>query len=690
MNTFDLIHSIAESWARFMFYALLESTAVFAVIGLLWLALRNKTWVSAQFGYCLFLLVLLKLLVPGGISIPGLISFLFPPNQPAFEEGVVPGGWLWLWGEGEGGVEKPVAPGSPARSSDTTIRSPLPLTFPSVLMLGWLATVVPFLAKFFWVEWRTRRTLRKTIPLDLERITIDVERLQRIAGVKQPVQWVTGSWVNAPMAFGVLRPLIAVPPDISERYTPAQIRWILLHELAHIKRGDAIVSSLQKILQILFFFHPVVWWANSIINQQREYACDDTALTGSAADRKDCGEGFLSIVLQTNGLPTIMPATLGMINYKTMIRRRLMRILDDKRRLHSKLTFGAGILLLMVALFVAPFSFKKAVAQVEGWAQVSDTGPSGRGYPNLVYDTIRQVVLLHGGVSEIPNPQNFHDTWEWDGQTWTIVSTQGPAVFDPQMAYDIARGVAVLFGGNYWENNSASNIIDPYTWEWDSTERKWIQIDTSYMTPRAGGEMVYDPINKVSILHGGWNGNDYLSETWAWDGNSWNRLADGPKRHAHSMIYDSIREKIVLFGGWEGNLGEFPADSTWEYDVIQNKWTPVATQLEPPGRLYSAFSYDSNRRVATLYGGGEISLSIFGFPNDRPYSDTWEWDGENWTHISSDIPPARLASKMVYDPNHQKIVLFGGCPNWSVAYTGTWEYTAPSSSGIPKSLWSLY
>ena len=72
--------------------------------------------------------------------------------------------------------------------------------------------------------------------------------------------------------------------------------WVLLHELAHIRRGDLWVVVVQRVVQAVFFFHPAVHLANWIIDELREYACDDAALAACKTSRRDCGEGFLAIV----------------------------------------------------------------------------------------------------------------------------------------------------------------------------------------------------------------------------------------------------------------------------------------------------------------------------------------------------------------------------------------------------------
>lgn len=682
----EFLNSLSVAWAEFMWYCLVDSTAIFLLVGSLWLLLRKRVWVSIQLGYILFLLVLLKLIIPGQLSIPGLISYLFS-QEVIFQEGTVPFGFFPFSLERERDGKTSVSPPVQNNPIDNREKQPtLTLNLCSQLMLIWLFVVVLFLVRFTWVEWCIYRKFQKTKLLNVETIPVDLNHLQKIAGVRQSVRWVTGTWIQSPMTYGLIRPIIAVPEDMFEHYSPNQIRWILLHELAHVKRWDAIVSYLQKILQILFFFHPVVWWVNTQIDQLREYACDDSALAASQVSRRDCGEGFLSLVVQTNGLPTVLPATLGMINYKTMIRRRLMRILDRKRSLQVKLTISTVLLIFIIGLIVVPFSLKVAMAQSSRWELVSDTGPYPIAYHKMVFDSKRGVILLHGGTrGPANNNESLNETWEWDGTNWTLVSTEGPAICNHGMAYDSDRGVAVIFGGD----NPYGSLADPYTWEWDSNTRTWKRFDTAYVENREDAYMVYDREHKWVIRHGGVIKGSISSETWAWNGKEWTLLtSDGPARAGHRIVYDTRRKRTILFGGWSGVFGEFPIESTWEFDG--SSWKNIPTPVEPPVRLYFMFAFDSIRNVAVLFGGGTFGNASFfrGFPT-VVQSDTWEWDGEKWTEIDTSGPAGRWLAAMAYDPLRKKMVLLGGTPDFATGFKGTWEYSAPVS-GMSMKVWMNY
>jgi hypothetical protein len=86
------------------------------------------------------------------------------------------------------------------------------------------------------------------------------------------------------MVIGWLSPLVLVPASLVSSVPPDQLRSILAHEIAHIRRHDYLINALQKVVEATLFFHPAVWWLSHRIRIERERCCDDEAvrLTGDA------------------------------------------------------------------------------------------------------------------------------------------------------------------------------------------------------------------------------------------------------------------------------------------------------------------------------------------------------------------------------------------------------------------------
>ncbi len=275
--------------------------------------------------------------------------------------------------------------------------------------------------------------------------------------------------------------------------------------------------------------------------------------------------------------------------------------------------------------------------------------PSPRGYHYMTYDSARGVTVLFGGSD---GSSSLGDTWEWDGTTWTLVTTTGPSPrANHAMAYDSARGVTILFGGYTTDYNGE-------TWEWDGTA--WTQRIVSGPSVRLAHKMAYDSARSVAVLFGGYTGpGTHSGETWEWDGTAWTLVATtGPSpRGQHAMTYDSGRGVTVLFGGYTGGV----SGETWEWHGTT--WTLEAT-TGPPPRQHHDMAYDSARGVTVLFGGNTSGTYD---------GETWEWDGSSWTQRATSGPSPRHLHAMAFDSSRGVTVLFGGGVS-GIYNDETWEW----------------
>ena len=158
----------------------------------------------------------------------------------------------------------------------------------------------------------------------------------------------------------------------------------------------------------------------------------------------------------------------------------------------------ARLLALLLAVFTAfVMAPSAALAQSVAWAQRLVSSPSPRLDPDMAYDAARGVTVLFGGFNNL----FYGDTWVWNGVAWTQRMVSGPSArYSHAMAYDSARGVTVLFGGY---NNIPNN---GETWEWNGTA--WTQRVVSGPSPRYSHAMAYDSARGVTVLFGGFYDNN--------------------------------------------------------------------------------------------------------------------------------------------------------------------------------------
>ena len=140
----------------------------------------------------------------------------------------------------------------------------------------WLLGVCLCLARLLGGWFLTQRIKRRSAPItgDLERC---VTELARGIGVSRPVRLLESALAHGPAVMGWLRPVILLPASAISGLSAPELRAILAHELAHIRRCDYLVNLLQCVAETMLFYHPAVWWVSARIREERENACDDIA-----------------------------------------------------------------------------------------------------------------------------------------------------------------------------------------------------------------------------------------------------------------------------------------------------------------------------------------------------------------------------------------------------------------------------
>ncbi len=359
------IESLNEWSARAGSWAVthLTGTAIVLVaVALVWLMLRKRS--AAALGCWLFLLVLVKPIIPFEIGVP---QSWMPFQAAAKADSAAPvaatpeanPASLEFEASSTTTVAVVVADGPPAvmeapafGNSEPKTAVATQLSWQSSLAIAWIAIVAILLSRFVWLQLATARWMRRSSPLT--EVETELATLAKEIGLRSRVRVFSNPKLDTPLVCGLLRPSLILPQGFEDRLNADQRRWVFLHELAHLKRGDLWVLAFQRLVQIAFFFNPSIWIANRAINRLREYACDDVALVHSKIDRRSCGEGFLRVVEHAHTQPMPGAAALALFERHSDSKRRLARILDSRRKLAVSFGVGSTALLLVMGLALLP------------------------------------------------------------------------------------------------------------------------------------------------------------------------------------------------------------------------------------------------------------------------------------------------------------------------------------------------
>ncbi|MCK4292302.1 MAG: ankyrin repeat domain-containing protein, partial [Planctomycetes bacterium] len=323
-------------------YLLTQSWQIAVLVGVIAavsLMLKNK---SAHIRYLLWLIVLAKCLVPPLLTVPVAV---LPEQGPtaAFEPVAAHP------------VEPAVVPAAPVAVVPEVIavRQMRKLTPRQWLGLGWLAGVGVFvlvavakaLRTVFWL-----RRQRRPLPAELQR---QVESVFSGLTVKRfPKLWLIDG-TGQPFVWGLLRGSVYLPADFVKVDSAQHRRGVLGHELSHILRFDAAVNILQVIAQAIFWFHPVVWWANKKIRAEREKCCDEMAIARLGAKAKDYSSAIVNILISEYESTRPVPS-LAVAGPVKNIEERIKTMMRPGKKFYRRPSLIAATLVILIALITVP------------------------------------------------------------------------------------------------------------------------------------------------------------------------------------------------------------------------------------------------------------------------------------------------------------------------------------------------
>lgn len=207
--------------------------------------------------------------------------------------------------------------------------------------------------------------------------------------------------VNTPVLFGVLQPTILVPSSTWFQLQPNEQKFILAHELVHVSRLDLFTNWLALLVQSVYWFNPLVWYACYCFRQDREMACDEQVLNNmDSSQRLQYADTILRLVERMPRHRLLLGAA-GFVG-SSFVQRRIKMIAEYRK--HSKRITAILVALLVVLGAVAFVSAAGAglppaarwlctadkvlrQADGQGWQDVTPAGISNlNGWRNFFLD----------------------------------------------------------------------------------------------------------------------------------------------------------------------------------------------------------------------------------------------------------------------------------------------------------------
>jgi len=309
----------------------LQASLLVCLILLIQAVLGNKLGVRGR--YCLWLVLLIRMALPWApasrVSVHNLLPRLPGQRQELSIAESASVGTNGSLGEGLGPVG-PAADGVPETTSASGLTSQesswLEARVMIALSLCWLGGACVLAGCIMagnvrlWCVVRRGRLVTDRKILDL------LEDCQKMIGTRTAAGVVATDRIGSPALFGLVRPRLLLPRDTLAEMDANELRYIFLHELAHLKRHDILISHVASMLGVLHWFNPLIGLGFQRMRADRELACDALAL--SLLGRKETSAYGRTVVRQIEQLLTSRrrAALMGLCGVRARIKQRVAMI----------------------------------------------------------------------------------------------------------------------------------------------------------------------------------------------------------------------------------------------------------------------------------------------------------------------------------------------------------------------------
>lgn len=222
--------------------------------------------------------------------------------------------------------------------------------------VAWAAIALTGLARVGLATVQVRTLRAESAPVDIQTLPAELRALMEEVQRSRPVEVMVSQKLEVPTAIGFRKPAIILPAWLLESTAPEELKYIVLHELAHLRRRDDWTNLAQKVLKALLFFLPSVWWIERRLTLDREMACDDAVLAHSGTPRGYAA--CLARVAERSFLRRQLALAQAAVGRMRQLTVRVAMILDPNRPRATHLWKPAIPVVIVVAgLCALPASF---------------------------------------------------------------------------------------------------------------------------------------------------------------------------------------------------------------------------------------------------------------------------------------------------------------------------------------------
>jgi len=330
----------------------LQATALTALMLALDRALRDRARAALRCG--LWMLVVVKFLLPTDLLSPTALAYWIVPQV------VSPIRALGSVDQVDGGRAIGSEVPDPVPAATTDFRpTPPQLRWTGGLLLVWVGGSMGF-GLWAWARGRAvARSLRASTEAP-EAVRAMLAETAADLGLRRRLPRVLlTDTQQGPALCGLLRPVILLPRGLIEQLDSQALPLVLRHELIHLARRDLGWNLLQVCVQIVWWWHPLVWFANARVRALREAAVDEAVMLEPGSDEYPA---TLVAVARTCVIPSRMPmAFLGILESGGRLEARVRRLVERPLPRSARLGWVGWVTVFMAGALFLPMGFARRV-----------------------------------------------------------------------------------------------------------------------------------------------------------------------------------------------------------------------------------------------------------------------------------------------------------------------------------------
>ena len=576
-------------------------------------------------------------------------------------------------------------PDSEAAIPDETVREPQtlgnvaselgswPTSLRPVLAILWLAGAIVIGAYILVSDLALWRIVKRDRALVNQEMLELFEECKAQMDVQSLVVVVPSNQVRSPGLFGFVRPRLLLPREMLDTATLEEMRYVFLHELAHLKRRDIYLGWLTSLLQILHWFNPLIWFAFYRMRTDRELACDALVLTRTGQEKSHEYGGAIVGLLRRFSRSRPLPAMAGIVENRSQLKRRIAMIAQFRNNSYQWSPL-AVILVIILACASLPDAKRTKASEASAakppgivvrrvWAGAADPHFMGAPSPNGKYLTYVDWETGDLAVHELATGKNrrlTNEGWEKGRHTYSIFSPDSKYVACRWRGRDSGGLRIIGLDGSerrFIKHPEGITILRPTNWStdgkhilalggamWDDSVDAFKFSKILFVSVEDGDARVLKTIERPGQFRmslspdGRYVAYSFPPADNSGKGDIWVFGTDGGPE---IQLVEHPADDFVLAWSPDGNRIVFASDRTgtmgiWAIDVSDGKaqGAPQLLKSEIDQGHPMGFSQDGSYYYGTFSGGSNVYTATFdpekGDLSVKPVIAVRRYEGSNW------------------------------------------------------------